>query len=269
MDRFQLESKSDIKSIGWFRTQKLELYQCAHQPMAEDGSTGVIKLHGGHNYEQALKGLEGFSKIWVLFLFHGAKHWKPMVQPPRGGRKMGCFATRSPHRPNNIGMSALELIEIKGRNVWVGGHDMIDGTPVIDIKPYLSEVDAFPNEKAGWTECVEATLPAEIQVLELCKLKLEWLKSRGLDLWSLAETTLRYYPVPQKRKRTRWLADDTCELACKTWRLQYRLRGNECRRSVELMSVSTGYPDEILSGLTPSPWEDLDLHRRFLQAFPR
>ena len=268
MDRFQSESKTEIKSIGWFRTQKLELYQCAHQPMAEDVSTGVIKLHGGHNYEQALKGLEGFSKLWVLFLFHGAEHWKPMVQPPRGKRKMGCFATRSPHRPNNIGMSALDLLEIKGRNVWVGGHDMIDGTPVIDIKPYLSVVDAFPGEKAGWTEGVEAALPADIHVSEDCKVKLEWLKSEGLDLWSLSETTLRYYPLPQKRKRTRWLTADTCELACKTWRLHYRLDGDECRRRVELMSISTGYPEDILSGLAPSPWEDLDLHRRFLQAFP-
>lgn len=108
----------------------------------------------------ALRGLENFSHIWVLWEFSQSvrKGWSPTVRPPRlgGNRRMGVFATRSPFRPNPIGMSCVRLEEIlqeegKGPVLVVSGGDMMDGTPVYDIKPYLPYTDAYPDADGGWT----------------------------------------------------------------------------------------------------------------------
>ena len=79
------------------------------------------------------------------------------MRPPRGPRvKRGVFATRSPHRPNAIGLSAVELVAVEGRSLRLGGTDFLDGTPVLDLKPYVPYADAFPEAKAGWIDEVDA-----------------------------------------------------------------------------------------------------------------
>ena len=117
----------------------------------------------------ALRGIEGFSHIWVIFLFH--KHHyatvKPLVQPPRlGGRKtMGVYATRSPNRPNPIGMSAVKLEGVeqkKGKlRLQICGGDFLDGTPVLDIKPYIPYADAIASADSTWVTPHEASLTVE------------------------------------------------------------------------------------------------------------
>ena len=107
----------------------------------------------GCNFEQALKDLDEFEYIWVLAWLHLNEGWNVQVIPPRGSKiKRGLFATRAPHRPNPIGLSALKLIGINGRKLKVRGIDLLDGTPVLDIKPYIPYTDSFPNAKAGWLE---------------------------------------------------------------------------------------------------------------------
>ena len=101
---------------------------------------------------QALKDLAGFERIWLIFSFHLSKGWKSAVKPPRGGPKRGVLATRSPHRPNSIGLSAVELIGIEGRSLHLRGVDLLDGTPVLDIKPYVPYADAFPDARSGWID---------------------------------------------------------------------------------------------------------------------
>ncbi|MCA8940720.1 MAG: tRNA (N6-threonylcarbamoyladenosine(37)-N6)-methyltransferase TrmO [Planctomycetes bacterium] len=129
------------------------------QVVGEGALDGRIELFASQNFEQALEGLDGFEYCWVLSIMHLNEGWKPKVRPPRGGdSKRGLFATRSPHRPNPIALSALKLVGIEGRNVHVRGIDLIDGTPILDLKPYVPYADAFPNAKAGWIDQLEDPL---------------------------------------------------------------------------------------------------------------
>ena len=107
--------------------------------------------------ESVLKDLEGFAYVWLIFVLHRSEGWAPTVRPPRGPRvKRGVFATRSPHRPNAIGLSAVALEAVEGRTLRLSGVDLLDGTPVLDIKPYVPYADAFPGAKAGWIDAVDA-----------------------------------------------------------------------------------------------------------------
>lgn len=115
----------------------------------------------------SIRGLDEFDYIWVQFIFHDAlsEGWSQMVRPPRlGGKKrVGVFATRSPHRPNHIGLSLLKLDQIETENgikLWCSGADLLDGTPVLDIKPYIPFVEAKPTASGGFA----STTPAELTV---------------------------------------------------------------------------------------------------------
>lgn len=106
--------------------------------------------------EKVIQDLSGFDRLWLIFAFHLSEGWKSSVKPPRGGPKRGVLATRSPHRPNSIGLSAVELVTIVDRTLHLRGVDLLDGTPVLDIKPYVPYADAFPDAKAGWIDELDA-----------------------------------------------------------------------------------------------------------------
>ena len=108
--------------------------------------------------EKVLRDLDGFDRLWLIYDFHLSDGWTSCVKPPRGGPKRGVLATRSPHRPNSIGLSAVELLEIEGRTLHLRGVDLLDGTPVLDIKPYVPYADAFPKARAGWIDELDAKL---------------------------------------------------------------------------------------------------------------
>jgi len=120
-----------------------------------DAAEAVIEFVGEFP-EAAFRDLAGFERIWLLFAFHRSDGWKPEVKPPRGGGKRSVLATRSPHRPNAIGLSAVELLAIEGSSLRVRGVDLLDGTPILDIKPYVPYADAFPDSRAGWIDAVDA-----------------------------------------------------------------------------------------------------------------
>lgn len=104
----------------------------------------------------AYRDLAGFERIWLLFAFHRSEGWKAEVRPPRGGGKRSVLATRSPHRPNAIGLSAVELLAVEAGALRVRGVDLLDGTPILDIKPYVPYADAFPQARAGWIDAIDA-----------------------------------------------------------------------------------------------------------------
>ncbi|HEY8585586.1 MAG TPA: tRNA (N6-threonylcarbamoyladenosine(37)-N6)-methyltransferase TrmO [Rhodanobacter sp.] len=104
----------------------------------------------------AYRDLAGIERIWLLFAFHRSEGWKAEVRPPRGGGKRSVLATRSPHRPNAIGLSAVELVAVGDGNLQVRGVDLLDGTPILDIKPYVPYADAFPDSRAGWIDAIDA-----------------------------------------------------------------------------------------------------------------
>lgn len=121
------------------------------QPMEAD----IIFIDGFP--AQAWRDLAGFERIWLVFVFHRSDGWKAEVRPPRGGGKRSVLATRSPHRPNRIGLSAVELAEITEHGLRVRGIDLLNGTPILDIKPYVPYADAFPASRAGWIDAIDAT----------------------------------------------------------------------------------------------------------------
>ncbi|MGB0711950.1 MAG: tRNA (N6-threonylcarbamoyladenosine(37)-N6)-methyltransferase TrmO [Gammaproteobacteria bacterium] len=126
---------------------------------------GWVELLAPYNRPEALDGLEGFSHLWLIWVFHEAVRddWSPTVRPPRlgGNERMGVFATRSPFRPNPIGLSVVELLELDAARsrFRVGGVDISDGTPILDIKPYVPYADALPDARAGFaSEAPDARL---------------------------------------------------------------------------------------------------------------
>lgn len=123
---------------------------------------------------EALRGIDGFSHIWLLWDFSMAHtdKWSPTVRPPRlgGNRRMGVWATRSPFRPNNIGLSSVRMLRIEpdtpdGPVIYVEGADLMNGTPILDIKPYLPFTDAHPDATSGWTSDVH-TAPLSVIIPE-------------------------------------------------------------------------------------------------------
>jgi len=142
--------------IGVVHSPFKERFTAPRQPALGDDVTATIELVDGINLEQATKDLEKFSHIWVIYWMHLNQGWNPTVIPPRGPRtRRGVLATRAPHRPNSIGLSAVRLLGVKDRTLSIATHDMLDGTPVLDIKPYLPYADALPGASHGWLEEAE------------------------------------------------------------------------------------------------------------------
>jgi tRNA-Thr(GGU) m(6)t(6)A37 methyltransferase TsaA len=109
---------------------------------------------------EAVADLAGIERIWVLSWMHKGDGWGATVMPPRGPRvRRGVLATRSPDRPNPIGLSAVRLVRVEGCNLIVRGVDLLDGTPILDIKPYIPYADAFPDSKAGWIDEIPRDAP--------------------------------------------------------------------------------------------------------------
>lgn len=156
--------------IGTIHSPYKEKFAVPRQPgLIEDGG-GELHLHSPYNQPEAVRGLEEFSHVWVMFIFHQTMDggWRPTVRPPRlgGNVRTGVFATRSTFRPNPVGMSLIELrgIRCAGQSVILelGSLDLVDGTPVVDIKPYLPFAESQPEARAGFAQSApQADMPVE------------------------------------------------------------------------------------------------------------
>ncbi len=153
-----------MKIIGHIETDFKEKFGIPRQSGLVKESRGRIVFEKEYNVPEAFRGLEDFSHIWVLWQFSEAvrEGWSPTVRPPLlgGNKRMGVFATRSPFRPNSVGLSALKLegvefSEKEGVVLHVCGADLLDGTPIYDIKPYLPYADSIPDALGGFTESLE------------------------------------------------------------------------------------------------------------------
>ena len=142
-----------LDPIGLVHSPLKSKAEAARQPAAATDATARIELYPDRHFEHALEDLEGWERIWVLFWFHLNASWRPKVLPPRSasGRK-GVFATRSPRRPNHIGISTVELIGREGNFLRVSGIDVLNGTPLLDIKPYVPKIDDRPGARSGWLQ---------------------------------------------------------------------------------------------------------------------
>ncbi|MBI5484955.1 MAG: tRNA (N6-threonylcarbamoyladenosine(37)-N6)-methyltransferase TrmO [Deltaproteobacteria bacterium] len=157
------DSQFSYRPIGILASPYTRRIDAPHQSTVvqgtETGEVAVATLElAGWLTDKVIQDLSGFDRVWLIFAFHLSEGWASSVKPPRGGPKRGVFATRSPHRPNSIGLSSVELIKIEGRTLHLRGVDLIDGTPVLDIKPYVPYADAFPDAKAGWIDELDTQL---------------------------------------------------------------------------------------------------------------
>lgn len=142
----------EIQIIGRARTPWQRREDAPHQPSVAAASEGVVAI--APEFRAALADLDTFERIWLVFLFDRSSGWAAKVKPPRGGPKRGVFATRAPNRPSQIGLTSVAVIGVDATagEVRVRGIDLLDGTPILDIKPYLPMVDAWPNAGHGWLE---------------------------------------------------------------------------------------------------------------------
>jgi tRNA (adenine37-N6)-methyltransferase len=146
-------SSMKMKAIGYVRCAFTETAQIPKGPGAEHTAEGTLEILS--ELEEGLKDVEGFSHLFVVWGFHRADGFDLLVMPPTDDRPHGVFATRSPRRPNPIGLSVVELLGREGRRLRVRGVDMLDGTPILDIKPYLSSVQESQLRR-GWLAEAEA-----------------------------------------------------------------------------------------------------------------
>lgn len=155
-------------AIGSVESPFKDKYGVPRQPSLAQNIKGRIVLKKDPDLVTAIKDLNGYSHLWVVFVFHkhGGKNWKPSIRPPRlGGRqKVGILSSRSPHRPNPIGISVVQfhgIDELSDDQVAlnISGMDLIDGTPVLDIKPYLPYTDAVPHAEVGWSKNTAQIVP--------------------------------------------------------------------------------------------------------------
>lgn len=141
-----------VRPVGVFRSPFTVHEGTPRQPRTGEARDGHVVIR--HGYQNLLKDLDGFSHVWIVAWMSYARGWNEMVVPPRDptGTPRGLFATRSPHRPNGIAISALELKGIHKRVLHVGAHDLLDGTPVLDVKPYVAYCDSIPDARHGWLD---------------------------------------------------------------------------------------------------------------------
>ena len=151
-----------IRPIARIRSDFLEKFTIPRQSGLVRSLRAEVVFEQKYRDMSAVRGLEEFSHLWLIWGFSAVKEtrWSPTVRPPRlgGNRRMGVFATRSPFRPNRLGLSCLELLEVRqdrllGPVLTVGGGDLLDGTPIYDIKPYLPYADCRPEAMGGFASC--------------------------------------------------------------------------------------------------------------------
>jgi tRNA-Thr(GGU) m(6)t(6)A37 methyltransferase TsaA len=143
-----------MRPVAIIHTPFREKFGIPRQPGLVESATGHVELLPPFKSPGVFNGLEGFSHVWLIWIFHAvpAGEWKPLVRPPRlgGNRKVGVFASRSPFRPNPIGLSAVRLERVHETRLEVSGVDLLDGTPILDIKPYIPYSDALVDAKDGF-----------------------------------------------------------------------------------------------------------------------
>lgn len=201
------EGLMQLNVIGIIHSCFREKFGIPRQPGMVVSATAELELVAPYNREEMVRGLEGFSHIWVQFVFHDTvrEGWKPTIRPPwQGGKKkVGVFASRSPHRPNHLGLSVVRLdkIDLEEKRVvlYLSGIDFLDGTPVVDIKPYLPYSDVVSKASCGYTKTVksQSVIAFSQQSEDFC---MKYKNTTNIDLRQLITELLENDPRPASQK---------------------------------------------------------------------
>ena len=182
-----------IKPIAYMHSDFPTKFGIPRQSGLVESLRSTIVFEPEYRNKDALRGIEGFSHLWLIWQFSQAvkSNWSPTVRPPRlgGNTRMGVFATRSPFRPNNLGLSCVRFLSLEetsdfGTVIHVGGADLMDGTPIFDIKPYISYGDSHPDALGGFTTHADEFLLTVHFPAELLKHLPEGKQQAVLDLLS-------------------------------------------------------------------------------------
>jgi tRNA-Thr(GGU) m(6)t(6)A37 methyltransferase TsaA len=267
----------ELRPIGIMRTPFSEKSAAPRQPTLARDARGTIELHPTAQMADALSDLSSFSHLWVIFWFHQADGWRPKVLPPRSDEKRGVLATRSPHRPNPLGLSVLALERIERTTLHVRGVDMLDGTPVLDVKPYVPYADVV-QATSGWLETGASSVEApdagasdpgpafEVCWSERAIEQLAFLGTHGPRLQRDAERVLTAGPAPHPYRRIR--RDGLrLRLSVRDFRVYFTLHGAR----VQVEEVTTGYRAAVLADPEAAATADvpLEVHRAFVERFGR
>jgi tRNA-Thr(GGU) m(6)t(6)A37 methyltransferase TsaA len=266
--RMEVAMKTDTGSltlspIGYMRAAHATRVDAPRQPAAARDAPGILELLAGHDLEHAILDLAGWERIWVIFWFDRNRGWRPKVLPPRStsGRK-GVLATRSPHRPNPLGLSVLRLERVEGLCLHVRDVDLLDGTPILDIKPYVPYTDAHPESGSGWLGATDPCPSHQVLFDAAAEEQLAWIAAGSpLPLRERIEATLRLGPQPHPYRRIRRGRDGGMTLAVQDWRIDFRVDG----MAIRVLGLRTGYrASQLGPGGAAGP---LDLHRAFRTRF--
>ena len=247
--------------IGFVESTACARYDAPRQGVLADSCDAVLRLRKGMNFEQAVDDLRGVERVWLLYVFHLNSGWKPRVNVPRHRKdKVGVFATRAPYRPNPIGLSCVRLLSVDGLTLHLAECDLLNGTPVLDIKPYLPYADSFPDAGTGWVPDTESLY--SIAITPRAERQLDWLlREGGVELLPFITLQLEADPVKGKRKRIKADSDGSSfVLARRTWRIRFLV--DHDTRAITVLEIFSCYSDEDMLNLV-DPHEDKQLHRRF------
>jgi tRNA-Thr(GGU) m(6)t(6)A37 methyltransferase TsaA len=198
-----------VSPIGFLRSCFKEKFAIPRQPQLAPAARGVLELVAPFDQGEALDGLEQVSHVWLLFLFHQTLTAKPRlkVRPPRlgGNKSLGVFATRATHRPNGIGQSVVKLDKIEAGRLWLSGIDLLDGTPVLDIKPYVPYADCVATAHNHIAASAPALIAVDWQDSALLQARTQGLRLREplieLIEQCLAQDPRPAYQLPQPERR--------------------------------------------------------------------
>lgn len=259
-----------LQPIGYLRTRQEVKFKAGHQPAAAEEASNELELLADCGYEQALQDLAGVERIWLLWWFHRNSAWRPLVLPPRGpAQRRGVFATRSPHRPNPLGLSSTALLGVQGRRLLLGPCDLIEGTPVFDLKPYVPVYDAFPSARAGWIDETEAAYrnppPFTVQLMPTAEVHATWLREIwGIDFTARLSELLARDPAPHRTRRIRRRGPDHFEISCGAWRALFIVADTH----VSVLALEPAYPMKFLSRPGYEDVPDRDAQLAFLARWP-
>lgn len=267
MKRHQIEPIGTLRNDAHYK-QSLPR-QGAWSPLRSGRVELVTKLQGrGWPSADLLKDLEGFDFLWLIGEFHRSETWHYQVRPPRGDAELrGVWSTRSPHRPNFLALSCVKLEKVEGSAIHISGSDLLDGTPIFDIKPYIKTADGFPEARGGWTDSIEQHRFQLELTTEFTEALLRAEAQGETELREFIWEQLSFSPTDASRKRVRELVGlDEWEMAFRYWRIRFALqrlpedidtpKGNR----ILLLQLSTAVPRD---GETSDA--EMLRHRHFLK----
>ncbi len=189
-----------FKPIGFLKSCYPDKFGVPRQSGLVAKAYSELQIKSEYQPEISLQGLEGYSHLWLQFIFHlnSSQKFHAKVHPPRlGGESMGLFATRSPHRPNPIGLSLVEIVKIENNKLYLAGADLVDGTPILDIKPYLPHLESKSEARGGWALNVsENSIQVEFSNHSLQILQ-KWVENTGrTELLEVITDILKQDPRP-------------------------------------------------------------------------